>query len=71
MREVLDAVRRGVGHAFPVNFGARRPGDIVVSVAAADRIREQLSWTPEFDDLDVIVGHALAWERHLMAKAGS
>ena len=35
VREVLDAVRRAVGHPFAVNFGARRPGDIVVSVAAA------------------------------------
>ena len=43
------------------------PGDIVVSVAAANRIREVLGWTPQFDDLDTIVGHALAWERHLMA----
>jgi UDP-glucose 4-epimerase len=66
--EVLDAVRRAVGHPFTVNFGARRPGDIVVSVAAANRIRELLNWTPEFDDLDAVVGHALAWERHLMAQ---
>jgi len=69
VREVLDAVRHAVGHAFPVNFGERRPGDIVVSVAAASRIRELLDWTPELDDLHAIVGHALAWERHLMAKA--
>ncbi|MCX7314911.1 MAG: UDP-glucose 4-epimerase GalE [Alphaproteobacteria bacterium] len=53
VREVLDAVRRSVGHAFPVNFSPRREGDIVVSVAA--------------DDLDAIVGHALAWKRRLMA----
>jgi UDP-glucose 4-epimerase len=69
VREVLDAVRRTVGHPFAVNFTARRPGDIVVSVAAANRIRELLNWTPELDDLDAIVGHALAWERHLMAHA--
>jgi UDP-glucose 4-epimerase len=67
VREVLDAVRRAVGHPFAVNFAARRPGDIVVSVAAANRIRELLNWIPELDDLDAIVGHALAWERHLLA----
>jgi UDP-glucose 4-epimerase len=67
VREVLDAVRRGVGHEFPVSFGGRRPGDVVVSVAAADRIREVLGWKPALDDLDTIVRHALAWERHLMA----
>ena len=69
VREVLDAVRRAVGHPFAVNFGDRRPGDIVVSVAAANRIRELLNWTPELDDLETIVGHAMAWERHLMARA--
>src|SRR3954453_23380260 len=68
VREVLDAVRRAVGHPFAVNFGARRSGDIVVSVAAANRIRELLNWNPELDDLDTIVRHALAWERHLMAQ---
>jgi UDP-glucose 4-epimerase len=69
VREVLDAVRRAVGHSFAVNFSERRAGDIVVSVAAANRIRELLSWTPELDDLDAIVGHALAWERHLMSQS--
>jgi UDP-glucose 4-epimerase len=52
-----------------VNFSARRHGDIVVSIATATRIRELLSWTPELDDLDAIVGHALAWERRLMAQS--
>jgi UDP-glucose 4-epimerase len=68
VREVLDAVHRGVGHPFPVNFSGRRPGDIIVSVAAAKRIRERLDWTPQFENLDTIVGHALAWEHKLMAE---
>jgi len=68
VREVLAAVRNAIGRDFPVKFAGRRPGDIVVSVAAASRIREQLRWTPELDDLDAIVTHALAWERHLMAR---
>jgi UDP-glucose 4-epimerase len=69
VREVLDSVRKAVGHAFPVNFAARRPGDIVVSVAGAERIGRTLAWAPELDNLDAIVGHALAWERRLMAIA--
>jgi UDP-glucose 4-epimerase len=68
VREVLDAVRRAAGRDFPVNFGPRRPGDIMVSVAAASRIRELLHWTPELDELDAIVRHALAWEHHLISK---
>jgi UDP-glucose 4-epimerase len=68
VREVLDAVRRVAGHDFAVAFTGRRPGDTVVSVAAADRIRKTLRWKPELDDLDTIVRHALAWERHLMGQ---
>ena len=68
IREVLGAVGRAVGHKFAVNYGARRPGDIVVSVAAAKRIRDTLRWTPELDNLDAIVRDALAWERLLMSR---
>lgn len=71
VREVIEAVRRAVGHPFPVNFAARRDGDIVVSVAAADRIRRMLRWTPKLGDLDLIVGHALAWEHRLMGDRGA
>ena len=66
--EVVEAVNRVAGRSFPVQRGQRRPGDIITSVAATERIRQLLRWTPEFDRLDTIVGHALAWERRLMAQ---
>jgi UDP-glucose 4-epimerase len=68
VREVLDAVERNHGRKFPVKFSGRRTGDIVVSVAAANRIRQTLDWIPEFDSLDTIVRHALAWEHKLAAR---
>ena len=64
--EVLEAVRRAIGHDFPVRMAAQRPGDPVTIVAAAERIRGHLNWVPEFDDLDTIVADALAWERRLL-----
>src|SRR5581483_8336709 len=67
--EVIEAVRRAVGHQFPVRMTERRAGDPVSIVAAASRIREVLGWTPELNDLDTIVRHALAWERKLMAQS--
>jgi UDP-glucose 4-epimerase len=68
VREVLDAVRRVHGRDFAIQLAGRRPGDTVISVAAADRIRKALRWTPELDNLDTIVRDALAWERHLMTN---
>ena len=66
--EVIEAVRRVVGHDFPVRMAQRRAGDPMAIIAAADRIREVLRWTPQLDDIDTIVAHALAWERRLLAQ---
>ncbi len=63
--EVIAAVKAASGRDFPVRIGPRRPGDPARLVAAAGRIRAVLGWQPRHDDLLAIVGHALAWERHL------
>ena len=66
--EVLDAVRRASGREFPVEIAGRRPGDPASLVADVARIRATLDWRPQFDDLDAIVAHALAWEKRLLSK---
>jgi UDP-glucose 4-epimerase len=63
--EVIDAVKRVSGSDFAVRLSARRPGDPAAIVADGTRLRSELGWTPQFDDLDTIVEHALAWERRL------
>jgi UDP-glucose 4-epimerase len=65
--EVIEAVKRVSGRDFAVKLSGRRPGDPAAIVADAARIRAQLGWAPQFDDLDTIVAHALAWERRLAA----
>jgi UDP-glucose 4-epimerase len=63
--EVIEAVKRVGGSDFAVQLSPRRPGDPASIVADAARIRAQLGWTPQFDDLDTIVRHAIAWEDRL------
>jgi UDP-glucose 4-epimerase len=63
--EVIDAVRRVHGKDFAVHMGKRRPGDAAAVVANSQRARSELGWSPRYDDLDTIVGHALAWEERL------
>jgi len=62
--EVIDAVKRASGVDFPVQYGPRREGDPPALTANATRIREVLDWHPRYDNLDLIVQHALAWENH-------
>ncbi|HEY7230387.1 MAG TPA: UDP-glucose 4-epimerase GalE [Pseudolabrys sp.] len=66
--EVIAAARRASGRDFPVEISERRPGDPSSLVANVDRIRAALSWRPQFQNLDTIVAHALAWEKQLAAR---
>lgn len=63
--EVIDAVKRVSGADFEVQNAPRRAGDPAAIVAASDKIRVRLGWRPEFNNLDTITAHALAWESHL------
>jgi UDP-glucose 4-epimerase len=63
--QVIAAVERVCGHPLKVERTGRRAGDPAAIVADARRIRAELGWAPQYDDLDTIVAHALAWERRL------
>ena len=69
--EVIEAVRRVSGRDFAVCKTDRRPGDPPEIVAASDLIRRTLAWQPQYDDLDLIVRHALGWETRLAERATS
>src|SRR4051795_2299619 len=58
VQEVVDAVRKVTGHPVPVVVGDRRAGDPAQLVAASDRIRADLGWTPRHTDLAGIVRDA-------------
>jgi UDP-glucose 4-epimerase len=40
-------------------------------VADTGRIRSMLDWTPQYDNLDTIVAHALTWEDKLVRERGA
>jgi UDP-glucose 4-epimerase len=63
--EVVDAVRRGAGKDFTVEYGPRRPGDAVAVVASPALAKATFGWQPQHADLDEIVRDALAWEAAL------
>ncbi|MGA1463778.1 MAG: UDP-glucose 4-epimerase GalE [Steroidobacteraceae bacterium] len=68
VREVLDTVARVAGRPLTIRDEARRPGDPAMLVAHAERIRTLLGWQPKLDDLELIVRHALAWEKALQGQ---
>src|SRR6201990_1414140 len=66
--ETIEAVRRVSGRNFAVQYAARRPGDIVTMVADTGRIRATLDWAPQYENLETIAAHALAWEEKLFRE---
>jgi UDP-glucose 4-epimerase len=62
VREVVEAARRVTGHAIPVQEEPRRPGDPAALMAASDRIRDELGWTPS-RDLEAMIADAWAWHQ--------
>jgi len=66
--EVLRAVEKVAGKTLPVTYGPRRAGDSPKVVANAERARHVLKWQPQWDDLETIVRHALAWEDSLARR---
>ena len=65
--EVLAAVERVAGRKLPVRYGPRRAGDPAKVIACVDRLRETIDWRPQWDDLDAMVSHALAWEKRRLS----
>jgi UDP-glucose 4-epimerase len=65
VRELLKSVEDANGAPLNIIEAQRRAGDPPELVAGASRVREVLGWTPRYDDLGIIAGSSLAWERKL------
>ena len=57
-----------LGAQFRRPNAPRRPGDIMTMIADTSRIRSVLDWTPQYDNLETIAAHALAWEEKLFRE---
>jgi UDP-glucose 4-epimerase len=61
VRAVIESVERVAGRKIPYTIGPRRPGDPAILFASSDRIKADLGWRPQFEDIDVIVETAWRW----------
>jgi UDP-glucose 4-epimerase len=61
----LDTARAVTNREIAVKVGARRPGDPAVLVASSAKIKRELGWQPQMQDLRVIIESAWDWmQRH-------
>ena len=63
VREVIQMARSVTEHDIPSSDQPRREGDPARLVASSQKIRRELGWKPEHDDLRDILASAWDWHR--------
>lgn len=61
VKEIIDVCREITGRDIRALERPRRPGDPPRLIAASDKIRAELGWTPKFQDIRQIVRSAWDW----------
>lgn len=61
VKAVVDSVGRVLGRKVPYTLGPRRAGDPAVLFASSDRIKLELGWKPQYEEIDTIVETAWRW----------
>jgi UDP-glucose 4-epimerase len=61
VREVIETARRVTGREIPVRIGPRRAGDPAALIASSDKIKSELGWQPQYQDLGMIIESAWRW----------
>lgn len=62
-REVIGTVREVTGVAIEVQEGPRRTGDPASLVASNQKAKEELGWTPQFEELGPMIESAWKWRQ--------
>ncbi|MCJ7830730.1 MAG: UDP-glucose 4-epimerase GalE, partial [Desulfobacterales bacterium] len=70
VREIIETARRVTGHPIPAIEADPRSGDPAVLIAGSNKIREQLGWTPRYENVEDIVRSAWAWHRKEAQRGG-
>ena len=65
VKEVLETMKKVSGVDFPVEIRERRPGDPAILISDNTKIREEMGWTPQYDDLELICKTGLEWEKKI------
>jgi UDP-glucose 4-epimerase len=63
VREVIETARQVTGHPIPAKELPRRPGDSARLVASSEKIKRELGWEPEHDNLYAIISSAWEWHK--------
>ncbi len=63
VNEVINIAREVTGEKIDAVMSDRRPGDPAILVASSEKIKKELQWQPEYDNLHTIIETAWNWHK--------
>ena len=64
VKEVVNIAREVTEKDISIKIGPRRAGDPAVLIASSERIKKELGWRPQYQDLQKIIESAWLWLRN-------
>jgi UDP-glucose 4-epimerase len=68
VKEIVSKVKEVTGIDFPVKYTERREGDPPSLIADSSKLRKEIKWIPQFDDIGYIIKTAWEWEKKYHSK---
>ncbi len=63
VKQIIETARQITGHPIPSVSAERREGDPAILIADSTRIRKELGWQPDFENIDQIIQPAWLWHQ--------
>jgi UDP-glucose 4-epimerase len=60
---VIESAQKVTGRKIDIIEKARRPGDPPRLIASSEKIKRELGWKPQFQNLEAIVESAWKWHQ--------
>ncbi len=64
VKEIIAAAEKVTGQNIKTEIGERRAGDPAQLIAASDKARKILKWTPQFTNIEKIIETAWKWHKN-------
>lgn len=64
VKQVIETCRKVTEHEIPAVIAPRRAGDPATLIASSLKAKEELSWNPQYGDLETMICHAWDWHRN-------
>ncbi|MBE8163323.1 MAG: UDP-glucose 4-epimerase GalE, partial [Bdellovibrionaceae bacterium] len=69
--EIVNTMKKVSGINFSVKIAERREGDIVTMVSDTKKLKNNINWLPQHDNIEFICKTTLNWENLLIKNKGN